>query len=668
MSPWRYSSTSLERWLATRVNPIFSNRGSSTWGAGDANSTNSKPMSPIGFSKRSAMVCPLKTNRRLAHAIWIDGITRTPSPNTATPTPGWTAVSGPMFLRAEASADARQPVPVELAAGGVTLGRSSQTRHVLVAQLAHHLGGRTQAENPVGELLALGDDGPGAHQAAPADDRAVEDHRLDADERAVADGAAVDHGLVADGDVGPDVQRVARVGMEHRALLDVAARPHGDGLVVGPDHRPGPHAGPLPQDHPADEGGLGGHEGAGRKLGRIVVESVDGHGASPRGLNEQGRTACPDFVHEGAGSSRKAAARRKIPGSGREAMQSAAIHRRRPARPRSGHRHDPVVRRAGPPRRARPGSVPHQRRAAAAPVPALRPGGDGGDAASATPRRRMAGHSGGPGGQHPAGAGDECGGVPLPRRERPGDRGMNSVHLQEIWVYLSASPLLWLALTLVIYAIAHDLQQRARGHPLVNPVLISVVLLVGLLSLTATPYQRYFDGAQFVHFLLGPATVALAIPLHGQLPRLVAVWRPIAAALLAGSATAALSAYALAGMLGASSATMLSLAPKSVTTPIAMGIAERIGGLPSLTAVLVILTGIVGAVCASGWLRLLRIRDDTATGFALGLACHGIGTARAFQISERAGAFAALAMGVNGLLTAVALPLVLPWIERMFGR
>jgi predicted murein hydrolase (TIGR00659 family) len=245
---------------------------------------------------------------------------------------------------------------------------------------------------------------------------------------------------------------------------------------------------------------------------------------------------------------------------------------------------------------------------------------------------------------------------------------MSANHLGEIWVYLSASPLLWLALTLLIYAAAQYLQGRAGGHPVANPVLISVVLLVGLLSVTGTPYQRYFDGAQFVHFLLGPATVALAIPLHGHLPRLVALWRPIVIALLAGSATAALSAYGLAGLFGASAATMRSLAPKSVTTPIAMGIAERIGGLPSLTAVLVILTGILGAVCASGWLRLLRIRDDTATGFALGIACHGIGTARAFQISERAGAFAALAMGLNGLVTAVALPLVLPWVESLFSR
>jgi predicted murein hydrolase (TIGR00659 family) len=238
--------------------------------------------------------------------------------------------------------------------------------------------------------------------------------------------------------------------------------------------------------------------------------------------------------------------------------------------------------------------------------------------------------------------------------------------LQDIWVCLSASPLLWLALTLITYLAAQWLQRRTGNHTLANPVLLSVFALVLLLKATGTPYQQYFDGAQFVHFLLGPATVALAVPLYGQMARLVELWRPIAVALLAGSLTAAVSAYLIAGWLGADAATQISIAPKSVTTPIAMGIAERIGGLPSLTAALVILTGIFSAVCASGWLRLLGVRDDMAVGFALGLASHGIGTARAFQISERAGAFAALAMGLNGLVTAVTLPVVLPWLAGFF--
>ena len=245
---------------------------------------------------------------------------------------------------------------------------------------------------------------------------------------------------------------------------------------------------------------------------------------------------------------------------------------------------------------------------------------------------------------------------------------MISPPLTEIWVYLSATPLLWLALTLLAYLAAFALHRRLHFNPLANPVLIAVVLLVSTLYLTGTPYGRYFDGAQFVHFLLGPATVALAVPLYGQLERLKKMALPVLAALVAGSLCAALSAYLIAGALGASLPTMRSLAPKSVTTPIAMGIAERLGGLPSLAAVLVILTGILGAGCGSALMRLLKVRDEAATGFALGLASHGIGTARAFQIGETAGAFAALAMGLNGLFTAVSLPWLLPLLERWLGH
>jgi predicted murein hydrolase (TIGR00659 family) len=234
--------------------------------------------------------------------------------------------------------------------------------------------------------------------------------------------------------------------------------------------------------------------------------------------------------------------------------------------------------------------------------------------------------------------------------------------LSEIWVYLSASPLLGLTLTLLAYQGAYALHRRCGGHPLANPVLIAVATLVGLLWVTGTPYRTYFDGAQFVHFLLGPATVALAIPLHAQLGRLKRMALPLLAALVVGSLTAALSAVAIGSLLGASKATLLSLAPKSVTTPIAMGIAERIGGLPSLTAVLVITTGIIGAVGARYIYRALGIQDDAVKGFAMGIASHGIGTARAFQESEQMGAFAALAMGLNGLMTALLLPVVMPWV------
>jgi predicted murein hydrolase (TIGR00659 family) len=228
--------------------------------------------------------------------------------------------------------------------------------------------------------------------------------------------------------------------------------------------------------------------------------------------------------------------------------------------------------------------------------------------------------------------------------------------LGEIWVYLSASPLLGLTVTLLAYQGAYWLYAKAQMNPLANPVAISVAALVALLWFTDTPYPVYFEGAQFVHFLLGPATVALAVPLYANLATLRQNALPLAGALLAGSLTAAVSAVGIGWLLGASRETLLSLAPKSVTTPIAMGIAEKLGGLPSLTAVLVVTTGILGAVLARGTLNLLRIHDHAVRGFAVGVAAHGIGTARAFQVSETMGAFAGLAMGLNGLASAFLFP------------
>lgn len=231
--------------------------------------------------------------------------------------------------------------------------------------------------------------------------------------------------------------------------------------------------------------------------------------------------------------------------------------------------------------------------------------------------------------------------------------------LEQIWVYLSATPLLGLTATLLAYLAAFRLYEKSRFNPLVNPVLIAVALLVALLAATGTPYPTYFEGAQFVHFLLGPATVALAIPLYEQRAQLLRLALPLLLGLTAGVVTAVVSAVGFAWLFGASRETLLSLAPKSVTTPIAMGIAEKIGGLPSLTAVLVILTGMLGAIIARPLLDLLRVRSHATRGFALGVAAHGIGTARAFQVSEEMGAFAGLAMGLAALLTALLVPALL---------
>lgn len=230
--------------------------------------------------------------------------------------------------------------------------------------------------------------------------------------------------------------------------------------------------------------------------------------------------------------------------------------------------------------------------------------------------------------------------------------------LADIWVYLAASPLLGLSITLVAYLSGDWIYRRAGMHPLLNPVLLAVAALAVFLVVTGMPYATYFEGAQFVHFLLGPATVALAVPLYFNLTKLRRMWLPILGGLIVGSLTAVVSVVGIAWLLGGSTQTLLSLAPKSVTTPVAMGIADKLGGLPSLTAILVIATGILGAALGPMVLSGLRVRDQATRGFAMGVTAHGIGSARAFQESEQAGAFSGLAMGLNALVTALLLPLL----------
>jgi len=229
----------------------------------------------------------------------------------------------------------------------------------------------------------------------------------------------------------------------------------------------------------------------------------------------------------------------------------------------------------------------------------------------------------------------------------------------EIWGYLASGPLVWLTATLVAYVAGDSLSRALDRAPLANPVLIAVTLLAGMLWATDTPYPVYFEGAQFVHFLLGPATVALALPLHANLAQIRRAALPLAAALIAGSATAIASVILTARALGIEGVTLISLVPKSTTAPVAIGISESLGGSPTLTAVLVILTGITGAIFATPLLNLLRIRDWRARGFAVGVAAHGIGTARAFQVNDTAGAFAGIGMGLNAMLTALIAPALL---------
>lgn len=235
--------------------------------------------------------------------------------------------------------------------------------------------------------------------------------------------------------------------------------------------------------------------------------------------------------------------------------------------------------------------------------------------------------------------------------------------LVEIWVYLSASPLAGLTLTLVIYGIAYRLYLWAKCNPLLNPVVVSVAVLIAFLSLTNTTYEAYFEGGQFIHFLLGPATVALAVPLYRQFSTLKRQWLPVFIAIIGGSSIGTLSAVTIAQLLGASVQTQLSLAPKSVTTPVAMGISEQIGGLPSLTAALVVMTGVIGAIFGTTLLKILRIKSDSVKGIAMGVTAHGVGTARSFQVSPEMGAFSGLAMALAAFSTAIILPWLLDFLN-----
>ena len=230
---------------------------------------------------------------------------------------------------------------------------------------------------------------------------------------------------------------------------------------------------------------------------------------------------------------------------------------------------------------------------------------------------------------------------------------------------LSGTHLPWLVLTMAVYLAAVALYKRCHCHPLLIPVVPAVIAIVAVLLATDTPYATYQQGVQWLQILIGPATVALAIPLYAQRARIVALWRPIAGALAVGCTVALLSAMGIAWALGGSWETMVSLAPKSATIPIALPMAERFGGLPSLAAVAVAVTGISGCMLAPWLMRLVRSHDPAVEGFAQELTAHAIGTARSIQRNPTAGAFAALAMGLNGVLTALLMPLCVALFQRL---
>ena len=235
-----------------------------------------------------------------------------------------------------------------------------------------------------------------------------------------------------------------------------------------------------------------------------------------------------------------------------------------------------------------------------------------------------------------------------------------------LWVYLASKPLFGLTATLSVYVLAMSAYRRVGQAPWANPVLWSMLVLATALVLTGVDYGTYFAGAQFIHFLLGPAVVALGWPLYERLGVLRQHWHRILLAALVGGTIAAVTAVGLGALFGLPREVLLSLAPKSVTAPVAMGIAEKIGGIPALAAFFAVPTGVIGALSA----RVLYTRmgfgtsedDWRVRGFGLGTASHGIGAAHALQVHPSAGAYAGLALGLQVLLASVLMPLVFRWL------
>ena len=235
--------------------------------------------------------------------------------------------------------------------------------------------------------------------------------------------------------------------------------------------------------------------------------------------------------------------------------------------------------------------------------------------------------------------------------------------LYSIWIYLQAEPLFWLTLTIGSYLIADFIYRKSNLFPLLNPVAISVLLVSLILIFFNIQYERYFEGAKFIHFLLGPATVALAVPIYKKWDLIVSNSKAIFISLLIGSIFAILVTYLLSLYFELPKELILSLLPRSVTAPIAMGISEIIGGIPSLTAIITLITGVIGASLGIFVFDLMKLKHMDARGFSLGLASHGIGTARAMSKNKNAGVFAAVGMGLSGLVTSMLVPLFLKIIS-----
>lgn len=230
-------------------------------------------------------------------------------------------------------------------------------------------------------------------------------------------------------------------------------------------------------------------------------------------------------------------------------------------------------------------------------------------------------------------------------------------HGQETWHWLSTSPLFGITVTLAGYLLGRWLHQRT-GSPLFQPVLVAIVLIVLVLEIGDVSYPDYLVGASYVAFWLGPATVALALPLHHEWHLVRRAWAPVAVGVVAGALVSISTAILVTRVAGGSHQLQLTMAPKAATTPVSLALSTQIGGIPALTAVLTILAGITGAVAGPWVLDRIGVRDQRARGIAMGSVTHGIGTARALQESRTEGAFSALCMGLTAVATSVLVPLL----------
>lgn len=216
-------------------------------------------------------------------------------------------------------------------------------------------------------------------------------------------------------------------------------------------------------------------------------------------------------------------------------------------------------------------------------------------------------------------------------------------------------------LTIGAYWLATALYRR-RAHPLLNPVLTSMVALIALFALFPLDLEGYQHGSTPMTWLLNPAVVALAVPLYKQLPKMRDHLWAILGALVAGVLASTVVGTALAVLSGGSATLAASLAPKAVTTPVAMAIAEATGGVPSIAAASVIFAGIIGASFGFAILKRLGYEGDPTVGLAMGAASHALGTARCAEVSEERGAYATVALVVSAVLTSVVVPIALPWL------